>query len=93
MNTIIQTKNLSKSYGKTQVLKNIDLAVEEGEFTAIMGPSGSGKTTLMNTLSTIDTFNGGNIWIEGTSLLEVKRNHYVNFVKSGWGLFFKTITY
>lgn len=44
MNTIIQTKNLSKSYGKTQVLKNIDLAVEEGEFTAIMGPSGSGKT-------------------------------------------------
>ena len=89
MNTIIQTKNLSKSYGKTQVLKNIDLAVEEGEFTAIMGPSGSGKTTLMNTLSTIDTFNGGNIWIEGTSLLEVKKKSLREFRQKRMGFIFQ----
>ena len=47
MTKMIQTKNLSKSYGKTQVLKNIDLTVERGELTAIMGPSGPGKTTLL----------------------------------------------
>jgi ABC-type multidrug transport system ATPase subunit len=71
---IIQTKNSSKSYGKIQVLKNIDLTIEHGEFTASMGPSGSGKTTLMNTLSIIDTFDGGDVWIEGKSLLDMK-NH------------------
>lgn len=41
MNTIIQTKDLSKSFGKTLVLKSIDLTIEQGEFTAIMKPSGS----------------------------------------------------
>ncbi|MFD1412259.1 ABC transporter ATP-binding protein [Oceanobacillus jeddahense] len=89
MNTIIQTKNLSKSYGKTQVLKNIDLTVKEGEFTAIMGPSGSGKTTLMNTLSTIDTFNGGNIWIEDTSLLDVKKKALREFRQKRMGFIFQ----
>jgi putative ABC transport system ATP-binding protein len=67
MTKIIQSKNLSKSYGKTQVLKNIDLTIEQGEFTAIMGPSGSGKTTLMNTLSTIDSFSSGDVWFKGNS--------------------------
>jgi len=89
MNTIIQTKNLSKSYGKNPVLKNIDLTIEKGEFTAIMGPSGSGKTTLMNTLSTIDTFNGGNIWIEGTSLLDVKRKSLREFRQKRMGFIFQ----
>lgn len=89
MNTIIRTKNLSKSYGKTQVLKSIDLSVEQGEFTAIMGPSGSGKTTLMNTLSTIDTFNGGNIWIEGTSLLDVKKKALREFRQKRMGFIFQ----
>jgi len=51
MQAVIQTKNLSKDYGKTPVLRNIDLTFQAGEFTAIMGPSGSGKSTLMNVLS------------------------------------------
>jgi putative ABC transport system ATP-binding protein len=86
---MIQTNNLSKSYGNNQVLKNIDLTIEEGEFTAIMGPSGSGKTTLMNTLSTIDTFNGGNIWIEGTSLLDVKKKSLREFRQKRMGFIFQ----
>ncbi|KWX88808.1 bacitracin ABC transporter ATP-binding protein, partial [Paenibacillus riograndensis] len=52
MQTVIQTQNLSKSYGTTAVLKNIDLMIQSGEFTAVMGPSGSGKSTMMNVLST-----------------------------------------
>lgn len=89
MTTIIQTKNLSKSYGKTQVLKNIDLTIEQGEFTAIMGPSGSGKTTLMNTLSTIDTFNGGDVWIEGQSLLDLKKKALREFRQKRMGFIFQ----
>lgn len=89
MTKMIQTKNLSKSYGKTQVLKNIDLTVERGEFTAIMGPSGSGKTTLMNTLSTIDAFSGGNVWIEGNSLLDMKKKALREFRQKRMGFIFQ----
>ncbi|KAF0820845.1 MULTISPECIES: ABC transporter ATP-binding protein [unclassified Cytobacillus] len=89
MTRMIQTKNLSKSYGKTQVLKNIDLTVEQGELTAIMGPSGSGKTTLMNTLSTIDDFSGGNVWIEGNSLLDMKKKDLRSFRQKRMGFIFQ----
>lgn len=89
MAKIIQTKNLSKSYGKTQVLKNIDLTIEQGEFTAIMGPSGSGKTTLLNTLSTIDTFNGGDVRIEGRSLLDLKKKDLREFRQKRIGFIFQ----
>ena len=85
----IQTKNLSKSYGKTQVLKGIDLTIEQGEYTAIMGPSGSGKTTLMNTLSTIDTFDGGDVWIEGKSLLDLKKKELREFRQKRMGFLFQ----
>ncbi|CAM3187544.1 ABC transporter ATP-binding protein [Filibacter tadaridae] len=89
MNTVIQTKSLSKSYGKTQVLKNIDLTVEAGEFTAIMGPSGSGKTTLMNVLSTIDTFDGGDVSLDGTSLLDLKKKSLRQFRQARMGFIFQ----
>ena len=89
MAEIIQTKNLSKSYGKTQVLKNIDLTIEQGELTAIMGPSGSGKTTLMNTLSTIDNFTSGDVWIEGKSLLDMKRKELREFRQKRIGFIFQ----
>ncbi|WP_078435405.1 ABC transporter ATP-binding protein [Metabacillus halosaccharovorans] len=89
MTTIIKTKNLSKSYGKSQILKNIDLTIEQGEFTAIMGPSGSGKTTLMNTLSTIDSFNSGNVWIGEQSLLDLKRKALREFRQKQMGFIFQ----
>ncbi|CAN7237396.1 ABC transporter ATP-binding protein [Paenibacillus sp. LjRoot56] len=89
MATIIQTKNLSKSYGKTQILTNIDLTIEQGEFTAIMGPSGSGKTTLMNMLSTIDAFTGGEVWIEGKSLLDLKKKDLRQFRQKRMGFLFQ----
>jgi putative ABC transport system ATP-binding protein len=73
MKTVIKAKNLSKNYGKTMVLKNIDLTINLGEFTAIMGPSGSGKSTLMNVLSTIDQFTGGEVWLEEQSLLDLNK--------------------
>jgi putative ABC transport system ATP-binding protein len=89
MQTVIQTKNLSKSYGKTAVLKNIDLTVTLGEFTAIMGPSGSGKSTLMNVLSTIDQLSGGEVWLGGKSLLEVKKQSLRQFRQEQMGFIFQ----
>ncbi|KWX69429.1 bacitracin ABC transporter ATP-binding protein [Paenibacillus riograndensis] len=89
MQTVIQTQNLSKSYGTTAVLKNIDLTIQSGEFTAVMGPSGSGKSTLMNVLSTIDRFTGGEVWLEGKSLLELKKKSLRQFRQERMGFIFQ----
>ncbi|MFD1956314.1 ABC transporter ATP-binding protein [Paenibacillus thailandensis] len=89
MNAIIQTKGLMKNYGNNQVLKNIDLTVMAGEFTAIMGPSGSGKSTLMNVLSTIDRFSGGEVWLDNQSLLQLNRNALRKFRQERMGFIFQ----
>jgi len=89
MKTVIRTKNLSKNYGKTNVLKNIDLVVSLGEFTAIMGPSGSGKSTLMNVLSTIDQFTGGEVWLEDQSLLDLNKKALRKFRQEHMGFIFQ----
>jgi putative ABC transport system ATP-binding protein len=89
MKTVIRTKNLSKNYGKTTVLKNIDLIVSLGEFTAIMGPSGSGKSTLMNVLSTIDQFTGGEVWLEEQSLLDLNKKALRKFRQEHMGFIFQ----
>jgi putative ABC transport system ATP-binding protein len=89
METVIQTKNLSKSYGATPVLKNIDITIQSGELTAIMGPSGSGKSTLMNVLSTIDQLSGGEVWIEGKSLLDMKKKSLRQFRQERMGFIFQ----
>jgi putative ABC transport system ATP-binding protein len=89
MQTVIQTKNVSKNYGTTTVLKNIDLTIQSGELTAIMGPSGSGKSTLMNVLSTIDRFSGGEVWLEGKSLLDMKKKSLRQFRQERMGFIFQ----
>ena len=69
---IINISNLTKVYDETTVpvyaLNGINLAFEEGEFTAIVGPSGSGKTTLLNVLGGLDVPSAGDIKIAGTNM-------------------------
>ncbi|MFB7138123.1 ABC transporter ATP-binding protein [Gottfriedia sp. NPDC056225] len=89
MKTVIQAKNLSKNYGKTSVLKNIDLTIQLAEFTAIMGPSGSGKSTLMNVLSTIDQLSGGDVWLNEQSLLDLNKKTLRKFRQEHMGFIFQ----
>ena len=69
MKKLIDLKNVSKSYRngdqELQVLKDVHLEVEEGEFVAIMGPSGSGKSTLMNIIGMLDRPTSGEYYLEG----------------------------
>jgi ABC-2 type transport system ATP-binding protein len=64
-NYVIEARNLTKSYGQTQVLKGIDLQVERGTMVALLGPNGAGKTTTVRILSTLLGFDGGTVRVEG----------------------------
>lgn len=68
MKKLIDLKNVSKSYRngdqELQVLKDVHLEVEEGEFVAIMGPSGSGKSTLMNIIGMLDRPTSGEYYLK-----------------------------
>ncbi|MCO8242073.1 ABC transporter ATP-binding protein [Streptococcus suis] len=90
-NQLIRLTSINKSYKngdqELQVLKNIDLEVEEGEFLAIMGPSGSGKSTLMNIIGLLDRSSSGNYWLEGEEVSQLSekklaqvRNDQIGFV-------------
>lgn len=63
-------ENLSKSYGKNMALDNINLAINKGEFIAILGPSGCGKTTLLRIIAGFISPDQGKICLEQTVLTE-----------------------
>lgn len=65
-NTLIEVSNLSKSYGKNIVIKDLSFKILEGEKIAIFAPSGSGKTTLLNILSLLDRNFKGSFNIESS---------------------------
>ncbi len=65
---MIQLTNIHKSFGKTDVLKGIDLQVNKGDIISILGPSGSGKTTLLRCINFLEKANEGSIEIDDIAL-------------------------
>jgi multiple sugar transport system ATP-binding protein len=64
----IQLNNICKSFGSTEVLKNIDLEIQDGEFLILIGPSGCGKSTLMNLIAGLEDITSGEIVIGGSDV-------------------------
>jgi polar amino acid transport system ATP-binding protein len=71
---MVRFEGVSKRYGALTVLDGLDLDVAKGEKVAIIGPSGSGKTTVLRMLMTLETIDGGVIYVEGEPLTHVRRN-------------------
>lgn len=64
----IQAKNVNFDYGETEILKNINLEVREGEFVVFMGPSGSGKSTFLRLLTGLEKPKSGEIYIQNQKI-------------------------
>jgi multiple sugar transport system ATP-binding protein len=61
----LEIKNVKKRFGGTDVLKGIDISIEQGDFLVLVGPSGCGKSTLLNLVAGLDRLSEGEIWING----------------------------
>lgn len=66
--SVLEVKNIKKSFGKTEVLKNIGFSLEKGEVLSIIGSSGSGKTTLLRCINFLDFADGGTITVNGKTV-------------------------
>ncbi|MBO0871303.1 MAG: ATP-binding cassette domain-containing protein, partial [Micromonosporaceae bacterium] len=65
MNTVVEARDLTLSFGQTPALRGASLSVVAGELLAVMGPSGSGKSTLLHCLAGILTPASGEVWYAG----------------------------
>ena len=71
---MVRFMNVTKSYGALTVLDDLNLDVSEGEMVTVIGPSGSGKTTVLRMLMTLETINGGVIYLDGKPLTHMEKN-------------------
>ena len=72
--SVIKVKNLCKSFGELQVLKNITEEIYQGEVVSIIGPSGSGKSTFLRCLNLLEIPSNGEVIFEGTNITDKKVN-------------------
>lgn len=89
-NIVLELKNICKNYStKTEtleIIKNLNLQIEEGDFISILGQSGSGKTTLLNLIGLLDSPTSGNIYIDNENIsvnssnIDLIRNKKIGFV-------------
>lgn len=68
--SILEVKDLRKSFGKTEVLKGVSFSIEKGEVLSIIGSSGSGKTTILRCINQLETPNSGYICVDGKVFFE-----------------------
>jgi len=91
---LITTKKLERRYAMggevIYALRGVDLAIERGEYVAIMGPSGSGKSTLMNVIGLLDTPDAGEYWLNGTLVSDMSERELAHTRNKEVGFVFQT---
>lgn len=89
----LEINQIRKSYGsgesRVEVLKGIDLSVEQGEFCVLLGPSGSGKSTLLNIIGGIDQADSGDICIRGERMADMKEKKLTLYRRKHLGYIFQ----
>ena len=91
--TILETKDLRKTYGagdtEVRALDGVDLAVEKGEFVAVVGTSGSGKSTLLHMLGGLDRPTSGAVTVDGRDIFSLKDEELTIFRRRKIGFVFQ----
>jgi glutamine transport system ATP-binding protein len=84
---MIQVKNLKKTFGTNEVLKDINVHVKPQEVVVVIGPSGSGKSTFLRCINMLETITGGQVLIEGTDITD--KNTDINKIRTEVGMVFQ----
>jgi putative ABC transport system ATP-binding protein len=87
--TLIEARDVCRSFGQTQALAGASLAVPRGEILAVMGPSGSGKSTLLHCLAGIFPPDGGEIWFDGERLDTLSDTRRTELRRTAFGFVFQ----
>ena len=85
---LIRVEELYKSFGSNEVLKGINLEVDQGEVVTIIGASGSGKSTLLRCINLLEIPDAGHVWFHGEDLVEPKTN--VDALRESIGMVFQS---
>lgn len=80
----LELKNIGKKYGEKQVLKDINIDIEKGEFICLLGPSGCGKTTLLRIIAGLEDRNEGQVFLDGKDITKLPPD------KRGFGIVFQS---
>lgn len=86
---MIKLTGITKSFDTLQVLKGVDLTINEGEVVSIVGPSGAGKTTLLQIMGTLDRADSGNVWINNIEVNRLKERELAAFRNKQIGFVFQ----
>jgi len=90
---VIKMENVTRFYQvgqiETPALRGVDLAIEDGEFSAVVGPSGSGKTTLLQLMGCLDKPTGGKVFIKGEDVTQLNANQRADLRKETIGFIFQ----
>ncbi|MBD5483555.1 MAG: ABC transporter ATP-binding protein [Lachnospiraceae bacterium] len=90
---MIELQNITKTYGsgesRTQVLRGINLTIEEHDFVVILGASGSGKSTLLHVMSGLEKPDGGSICYDGRDITQLSDDQLTTFRKENVGFIFQ----
>ena len=90
---MIELKGVRKSYGANEVLKGIDLGIDEQDYLVILGASGSGKSTLLNILSGLEKPDQGDVLYNGENIASLSESKLTKFRKDPSLLFSSNIIY
>lgn len=86
---MIEIRNINKSYGALQVLRNVCVDINQGEVVSIVGPSGAGKTTLLQMIGTLDRPDSGSITYDGIDVLRLRGRDLAHFRNRNIGFVFQ----
>src|ERR1700749_614701 len=88
MTSSVSIKDLSLNFGAVNVLKNLNLEINDGEFLVLLGPSGCGKSTLLNCIAGLLDISGGQIFIKGKNVTwEEPKNRGIGMVFQSYALY------